>query len=65
MKPLLNMPRTDAPTAAYINGRTIRTAGLMCPYCQHRLHAHDFEVVDDNVRAVCTSCHCDLLAIEM
>jgi hypothetical protein len=63
MKPLLNMP--CEPTAAYINGRTIRAARLLCPYCHYGLHAHDFEVIDGDVRVVCTSCHCDLLTIEM
>ena len=64
MKPLFNMPRIDTPTTAYINGRTIRVARLACPYCYHGLHAHDFEVIDDNVRVVCSSCHRDLFAIE-
>lgn len=65
MKPF-HMPRVEEPTAAYIDGRTIRVAPLACPHCQHGLHAHDFEVIDgNNIRAVCPSCHHDLFTIEM
>ena len=59
------LPRAK-PTAAYIGGRTIRAAPLLCPYCQHGLNAHDFEAIDSsNVRAVCSACGRDLLTIEM
>jgi hypothetical protein len=57
-------PHEPQHTIAYHGDRMIKLARLACPYCLHGLHAHDVEVIGDDLRIVCASCHRDVVAIE-
>ena len=51
-------------TTAHSGDRTIKLAPLFCPYCERGLHAHDIEIIGDDISIVCAGCHRDLLTVQ-